>query len=189
MSVEYTVLDENGEVSGSLQMAVCRDADMFPVSNLNAVKPGGFQFFERQIPTKNIYPIAVLDWLEIDPRKRRQKIGLLALKAFRVIAEEQGARIGMLRVGTGGADEDDDLESALKWRRRFYECDSWVRLENPPSDGAAIFWMYNLLPPIQTDERKLRSRLVEKPAADRYGVSPIEPEAMDALSGPEPATQ
>jgi hypothetical protein len=165
MSVEYSVLDENGEASGSLQMAVCNDASTFPVSNLNTWMPGGFQFFERQIPTKNIYPIAVLDWLEIDHKKRRQGIGLVALKGFRVIAEEQGARLGMLRVGTGGAaeDEDLDLEGALRWRQTFYECDSWIRLENPPSDGLKIFWMYNLLPPIRAEERKLRSRLVEKP--------------------------
>jgi hypothetical protein len=165
MIMEYTVLDENGEASGSLEMRICNT----PLSKIMNVDwmPGGLQFFQKQLPTSNIYPIAVLDWVETKFKKQNRGIGLNAIRAFRMIAEEHKARLGLLRVGTGGAvDEDDDLESALKWRQRFYERDSWIRLENPPVIGLVVFWMYNLLPPIQPTERVLRTRLAEKPPTD-----------------------
>lgn len=157
--MEYTVLDENNEASGLLEMRIC-NADLSKIMNVDWM-PGGIQFFEKQLPAINIYPIAVLDWVETNSKKQNQGIGFNAIRAFRVIAEEHGARLGLLRVGTGGP--DDDLESALRWRQRFYERDSWIRLENPPVSGLVVFWMYNLLPPIQPEERALRSRLVEKP--------------------------
>jgi hypothetical protein len=165
MTKEYTVLDENGEASGSLEMVICRDhASFAKAMNL----PGGFQFFERQLPSSDIYPVAVLEWLAINFRKQRRGIGLNAIRAFRVIAEEQGARLGWLRVGTGILEDGEDLDSALQSRKRLYERDSWIRFENPPIEGLVIFWMYHLLPPLQPAEQALRSYLVEKPAKDPF---------------------
>jgi hypothetical protein len=120
--MEYTVLDENNEASGLLEMRIC-NGDLSKIMNVDWM-PGGIQFFEKQLPANNIYPIAVLDWVETNSKKQNQGIGFNAIRAFRVMAEEHGARLGLLRVGTGGP--DDDLESALRWRQRFYERDSWI---------------------------------------------------------------
>lgn len=167
--MEYTVLDENGEVSGSLEMQICNDYTALKRMMNFEWMPGGFQFFEKQLPIINIYPIAVLAWVEIKFRKQKRGLGLNAIRAFRMIAEEHEARLGLLRVGTGGpVDDSDDLESALAWRQKFYERDLWIRLKNPPVNGLVVFWMYNLLPPIQPEERALRSRLVEKPLKEHF---------------------
>lgn len=164
--MEYTVLDENDEDSGSLEMVICNDYAVFSkVMNFDSM-PGGFQFFEKQLPTRDIYPIAVLEWLETKLKKQKRGIGRNALRTFRVKAQEHGARLGWLRVGTGGA--EDDLETALQWRQKFYESDFWVRFENPPVDGLVIFWMYHLLPPIQPAEQALRNCLVEKPPKNLF---------------------
>lgn len=167
MDMEYTVFDENGEASGSLEMRIC-NAPLSKIMNVDWM-PECLLFFQKQLPTCEIYPIAVLDWVETKLRKQKRGIGLNTIRAFRVVAKEHGARLGLLRVGTGGAvDEGDDLESALAWRQKFYESDSWIRLENPPIDGLLVFWMYHLLPIIQPMERALRNCLVEKPPKNLF---------------------
>src|SRR5665647_681748 len=119
MTKEYTVLDENGEASGLLEMAICHDHSSFTkVMNFDWA-PDGFQFFEGQLPSSKIYPVAVLEWLAINFKKRRRGIGFNAIRAFRAIAEEQGARLGWLRVGTGVLEDGEELESALQLRRRL----------------------------------------------------------------------
>jgi hypothetical protein len=168
MRKEYTVLDENSEASGSLEMVICRDyASFAKVMNFDWA-PGGFQFFEKQLPSSDIYPVAVLEWLEINFKKRRRGIGLNAIRAFRVIAEKRGARLGWPRVGTGVLEDGEELDSALQLRKRLYERDSWIRFENPPIEGLVVFWMYHLLPLLQPAERALRSCLVEKPPKDPF---------------------
>jgi hypothetical protein len=166
--MEYTVLDESGEASGFLEMVIFNDyAALSKVKRFDWM-PGGFRFFEKQLPTSDVYPIAVLEWMETDFKKQKRGIGSDALRAFRIIAQEHGARLGLLRVGTGGPAENNDIESALLWRQKFYERDSWIRFENPPCEGLVVFWMYNLLRPIQSAERPLQNRLVEKPPKDPF---------------------
>jgi hypothetical protein len=180
--MEYTVLDENGEASGSLEMVICDDfasldsvmcfsrlEETASFQNYPAPSFCGFEYFKKQLPISDIYPAAVLRWLDTKHRKQRRGIGRKALRAFRVIAEQHKARLGLLRIGTGVGDDDDcDYEAALEWRKRFYESESWKSFQTPPIKGLVLVWMYHLLPPIQPAERALRGCLVEKPPKDPF---------------------
>jgi hypothetical protein len=187
--MEYTILDENAEASGSLQMVICDDfASLDSVMCFSGLESTagfnnhpdpsscGFEYFKKQLPISDIYPVAVLQWLDIKHRKRRRGFGLKAIRAFRVIAEQYNARLGLLRIGTGyGDDADCDYETALEWRRRFYESASWKSFQTPPIKGLTLVWMYHLLPSLKPEERVLQNFLVEKKPEDNfYGLpSPI----------------
>ena len=80
--MEYTVLDENGEDSGSLEMVICNDYAVFSkVMNFDSM-PGGFQFFEKQLPTRDIYPIAVLEWLETKLKNKSAELAAMLFGHF-----------------------------------------------------------------------------------------------------------
>jgi hypothetical protein len=120
----------------------------------------GFQYFEKQLPIREIYPVAVLSDIKVNYKKRKKGVGRSAIRAFKVIAEEYGSRLGLLRIGTNGADQD--YESGVYWRRQFYESESWKCFETPPIKGLTLVWMYQLLLPLQsTTDQSLRSCLVD----------------------------
>jgi GNAT superfamily N-acetyltransferase len=169
---EYIVVDRDGSEAGSLRLAVCPDYEALnkemPFSNLEgwAAFQGhsspascGFSFFQRQFPITDIYPVAILEDIEIQRNKRRMGIGRRSIVAFRAIAQEYKCRLGLLRIGTQG----DEIETGLEWRKRFYERDGWVRLEAPPIRELLPTWMYHLLPPLFSAELEMRKCLIDKP--------------------------
>ena len=169
----YTILDPEGEASGTLSLAICEDYaaldSAMTFSGLektakfqNHPSPSscGFQYFEKQLPIREIYPVAVLKDIEIKYKKQKRGIGRKAIQAFKVIAEEYGSRLGLLRIGTTGVDQD--YESGVCWRRRFYESESWKCFETSPIKGLILIWMYQILLPLQsTTDQSSRSCLVD----------------------------
>ena len=178
------MLDLEASNSGSLRLAICEDyTALGKVMNFHALEwiaasrnlpsPSsfGFQYFKKQLPLTEIYPVAVLDDIEIDPGKREKGIGRRAIRAFRAVAEEYKSRLGLLRIGTGGT-YDVDYASGLDWRRRLYAREGWKCFETPPLGELSLVWMYHLLPPLSPAERVLRNCLVEKPLRE-YPFGPI----------------
>lgn len=175
MNKVYTVLDQDAKQSGSLSLVICENfAELNGVmcfnsleknaSYLNLPSPSsfGFQYFKNQLPVTEIYPVAVLNNLEINYKNRKTGLGRKAVRAFRVIAEEYKARLGLLRIGTTGTG-DEDYEGALKWRIRFYESEGWRCFKTPPIRGLVLVWMYHLLPPLLPEERASKNYLLAIP--------------------------
>ena len=172
MDQDYVVLDPHGEPCGSLNMAICADYTaldkVMPFSRLEEAArfskltdPAsfGFNFFEKQLPRRDIYPVAALLDLEIDYKKRRRGYGATALCAFRAVAADHKARLGLLRIGTTiGAEE---YEAAMLWRKDFYSKHGWVAFNTPPVPRLILVWMYHLLPPLSDEEWIVRDRLRE----------------------------
>jgi len=184
MDQDYVVLDPHDKRCGALTMAICADFaaldKIMPFSKLEGYAsfsklpdPAsfGFKFFEKQLPTGEIYPIAALLDLEIDYDKRRRGFGSLALRAFRAVAADRNARLGLLRIGTSGGDEE--YETAVLWRKRFYSTDGWTAFDTPPLPGLTLVWMYHLLPPLSVEELMVRNRLIEA-KTDRDEFGPLE---------------
>jgi hypothetical protein len=174
-SRDYDVIDDNREVVGTLSWALCEDfADLDDVVGFTrldkAAKFSGlpasfntFRHFQQQLPISEIYPVAVLNDLEIFRSKRQRGLGKKTLRAFRALIEECHPSLGLLMIGTQG----DEIEEGTLWRVHFYEGDSWTRLESPPIPGLIRVWMYNLLPSLLPDDRVLRDRLVKKAPNNR----------------------
>lgn len=190
MEKRYTVLDQDASHSGSVRLAICEDyAALEAVMNFKALEEAaafqnlpspssfGFQHFRKQLPVTKIYPVAILEDLEIDHRQRRRGIGRMAVRAFRAVAEEHGSLLGLLQIGTVGTG-DVDYESALEWRKRFYESEGWRCFEAPPIRGLVLVWMYHLLPPLTPTERALQSCLVEETSRENpFGPIPFHEES------------
>jgi hypothetical protein len=83
----YTILDPEGEASGTLSLAICEDYaaldSAMTFSGLektakfqNHPSPSscGFQYFEKQLPIREIYPVAVLKDIEIKYKKQKRGI-------------------------------------------------------------------------------------------------------------------
>jgi hypothetical protein len=169
----YTILDPEGEASGTLSLALCNDYksldEIMGFSKLeesakftNRPSPSscGFQYFEKQLPIHEIYPVAVMIDIEVKYKKRKTALGRKAIQDFKTIAEGYGSRLGLLRIGTTMGDQD--YESGIYWRRRFYESESWKCFETPPIRGLVLGWMYQLLMPRQsTRDQSLRNCLVD----------------------------
>jgi len=170
---QYVVLDEKGEAAGSFNLIICPDyVALEKIFNFRGLvswakfegmpSPADFGFghFRKQIPIDKIYPMAVLSDFRILHGKRRQGIGRKAIRAFRVVAEQHAARLGLLRVGT----QIDEIKSGIAWRQKFYESDGWVAFKSPPIDGLIVVWMYHLLARVSMrDKAALITTLVEKP--------------------------
>jgi len=184
MAKEYVVLDHQGEPCGLLKMAICADYTALDKvmsfsrleqaarwSKLTDPASFGFNFFEKQLARRDIYPVAALLDLEIDYKKRRRGYGATALRAFMAVAADQNARLGLLRIGTGGC-EDDEYETAMLWRKAFYSKHGWVPFSSPPVPGLVLVWMYHLVPPLTAQERMLFKWLIEKkPEEDEFAPS------------------
>jgi hypothetical protein len=169
----YKILDPEGEASGTLSIALCEDYtsldEIMGFSKLeesakftNHPSPSscGFQHFQKQLPIREIYPVAVLIDIEVKYKKRKKGLGRKAIQAFKIIAEEHGSQLGLLRIGTTGGDQD--YESGVCWRRQFYESESWRCFETPPIKGLTLVWMYQILQPFHsTTDQRLRSCLVD----------------------------
>jgi hypothetical protein len=185
MEQNFVVLDPDDRACGTLRMSICSAYpeldDVLPFSRLvgdaryhRLADPLslGFTYFEKQLPSFHIYPVAVLLDLEIRHEKRRRGYGTMALAAFAAVAVYQGARLAMLRIGTTGTD-DDNYKDALLWRKDFYSKSGWVAFDSPPLPGLVLVWMYRLLPALPARELALRDRLVKaKPEND--GSGPVE---------------
>jgi hypothetical protein len=170
---DYSVVDADGQPCGSLRLAICSD-----YSALDKVMPFGrleesaeyyeladphsfgFQYFEKQLPTTDIYPIAALLDLEIDYKKQKRGYGGMALGGFHAVAADHGARLGLLRIGTSAG--ESDYEVAMTWRKNFYIKHGWTAFNTPPIPGLILVWMYHLLPAPTETERLARCQLEEK---------------------------
>jgi hypothetical protein len=161
----YTILDQEGEASGLLQLAICEDyASLDKIMAFSKLEETanftnhpfpsscGFQYFEKQLPIREIYPVAVLKDIEIKYKKQKKGVGRKAIQDFKVIGEKYGSRLGLLRIGTTMGDQD--YESGVCWRRRFYESESWKCFETPPIKGLVLIWMYQLLSPLQSTKNQ-----------------------------------
>jgi GNAT superfamily N-acetyltransferase len=156
----FDVLDQSGSPVGRLKMAICHDYDELeshlPFSNL----PSGFDHFARQLPTQDIYPVAVLSDLAIHDDRQRQGFGRLAIRAFIAVSLRHQAKLGVLKVGTQG----DPYCSGLRWRRRFYISEGWKSFRKPNVRGLVIHWMYHLLdrpPSVDRDISTILSQVDE----------------------------
>ena len=132
--------DEMGIEIGRLQARIC-----FSEQELNewvnfAQIAGGFSEYAAQIPSPELWPMAVLIDLEIYPESRSRGRGHAALHQFLRDARTKGAKIALLRVGWHG--EDSDTERA--WRIAWYAREGFCELENR-TPQLLIPFMYRLL--------------------------------------------
>ena len=170
MRISQLVLGDDGKPCGTMEAVICLDyraldkvmrfstsieaAEWQGLSNPTSF---GFVHFEEQLPPGDIYPVAVLEDLKIDRSQRRHGYGTLAIQAFRALAAENGARLGLLRIGCY------DYENEMPKLKNFYAMDGWRPFVSPNIDGLILVWMFHLLPPITDLERAARKRLLEAP--------------------------
>jgi hypothetical protein len=177
---EYNVIDRDGAISGTLKWTLCEGyASLNEVIGFSRLEQSaqwlehpcpakcGFVHFKQQLPIAEIYPVAVLNDIEIDRPKQGRGLGTEALRSFRVLVQHYGARLGWLMIGAQG----DEIEEGTRWRIHFYEKDSWVCFKSPDIVdivGISRVWMYHLLPPLLPAEPATRMCLIEKPVEDNF---------------------
>lgn len=132
--------DEMGIQIGRLQARI-----YFSEQELNewvnfAQIAGGFSEYAAQIPSPELWPIAVLIDLEIYPESRNRGRGHAALHQFLRDARTKGAKIALLRVGWYGEDSD----AGRAWRIAWYAREGFRELENR-APQLLIPFMYRLL--------------------------------------------
>jgi len=134
------LVDETGKEIGHLEARICfSEQDLNEWANFAQIA-GGFSEYAAQIPSPEVWPIAVLVDLEIYPEFRKRGRGRAALHQFLRDARTKGAKIALLRVGWYGEDSD----AGRAWRIAWYAREGFRELENR-APQLLIPFMYRLL--------------------------------------------
>ena len=132
--------DETGQEIGHLKDKICfSEQDLNEWTNFAQIA-GGFSEYAAQIPSPEIWPIAVLVDLEVYLEFRKHGHGRAALRQFLDDARTKGAKVALLRVGWYG--DNPDAERA--WRIAWYAREGFRELENRVPQ-LLIPFMYRLL--------------------------------------------
>jgi hypothetical protein len=158
MDFEYSIIQQNGQSCGELRFSICENYESLAKKMVfvddeqcdrdSCSAPLYSQHFLRQLPTKDVYPVAFLEDLNVHPNLRKMGIAHQAMRAWRVLISEYHARLGWLRIGTSVG---EDYYAGMQWRKKFYESEGWVSFQSPPPP-IILVWMYHLLPPLRIEE-------------------------------------
>jgi GNAT superfamily N-acetyltransferase len=140
MSVKREIVDSTGQVCGHLETTLCySEQDLDECIRFSNI-PGGFAQYRAQIPLAEIWPMAVLNDIEVYPAYRKRRLARNILEQFLIEARQYGARTAFLRVGWSG--NDPDAERA--WRVDWYSRMGFIELQNT-APHLAIPFMYRAL--------------------------------------------
>jgi GNAT superfamily N-acetyltransferase len=134
------LLDETGKEVGHLEAKICFcEQDLNEWTNFAQIA-GGFSEYAAQIPSPEVWPIAVFVDLEIYPEFRKRGHGRAALRQFLRHAITKGAKVALLRVAWYG----DNPAGERAWRIAWYAREGFRELENR-APQLLIPFMYRLL--------------------------------------------
>jgi GNAT superfamily N-acetyltransferase len=141
---KIAILNGSGKQVGKAKAALCRTPDDLAQNFCIHRFRGGLDFYRKQFPSGDFWPIFVFDDLFIYREHCRQGHGSRSCNEIADHYQEQGARLGLLRVGTYpfDGDETENLEDALAWRVRMYSRVGWIALRHHPEEQAIIPLMY-----------------------------------------------
>lgn len=137
---ERAIYSESGEVCGQVRSRICNsEEDLNESLNFSAV-PGGFGPYREQIQLEEIWPMLLIDWLEVYAAHKWQGFGKRALRKLLEEAYEAGGRVAFFRVGWSG----EDWEAEKKWRIEWYRREGFIELKNA-ARGLEVPFMYRPL--------------------------------------------
>lgn len=103
-----------------------------------------FSQYSRQMHTQDIWPLAVLLDLEVQPALRKNGYGGQLLARFEIAASAKGAKSGFLRVGWPGGTSPEGMNER-NWRIGWYQRSGWHLLRNMDESDIVPF-MYRIFP-------------------------------------------
>jgi hypothetical protein len=141
---KIAIFNGSGRQVGKARAALCHTPEDLAQNFCIHRFKGGLDFYRTQFPSGNFWPIFVFDDLFISREHWRQGHGSRSCNEITDHYQEQGARLGLLRVGTYPfeGDESESLEDALAWRVKLYAKVGWIALRRHPEEQAIIPLMY-----------------------------------------------
>lgn len=109
-----------------------------------AAFPGGFEFYRQQMSAAEVFPVAYLEDLEIDPECRRLGYGASALRIVLARAKRRGAKTAFIRVGFYETEESSAFEDR-DWKVGWYEREGFIQLKHEHSATVVPYMWHPLL--------------------------------------------